>query len=317
MYHSDMDEYCGRSEEQDCLNSVNAMALLKDVGQQLDRNIFPVVKNGGLVVANPSLTQYETSLMEKGHERKASRRSQAGPRPWSETRQRQARRSRQACATPSIVSEYIKKSYEDQLEAVGKAYPSCKFWQQSECLWLIVESSVLPGCWHKAAFVTGLSYVFPFIVRSWGFWISGISTNPVWIGPRHTNFPDGSICAFEPRDHTWCAGQSIVTLLDLYSLWAFRHRHLELLGRWPGRQSVWHPYERLQELKSNEFCGCHNSDRLYKDCCRDADLARDRIADALDFRNLMGRDRRPPEVIVDFVKEREMPPEYNRMLNYE
>lgn len=312
-----MNEYCYEAEERDCFNSLNTMALLRDVGQQLDRDVFPVVKNGGLVVPNPSPAKHEPSLMEKGNERKTQRRSETRTRSRTETRQRQARRSWKTCTIPSVVSGFIKNSYEEQLDAVTEAYPNCEIWRQPECLWLLVESSVLPGCWHKAAFVTGLSYVYPFVVRSWGFWISGVSLKPVWIGPRHTNFPDGSICAFEPRDHTWCAGQSIVTLLDLYSLWAFRHRHLELLGRWPGRQSVWHSYERLQELKGDEFCGCQKSDRLYKDCCRGADLARDRVADAINFRNWMGRDRRPPKVILDFVTDRVDPPEHNQMLSYE
>lgn len=312
-----MDEHSKEVAGFNSCESGKAIRVLSKVGQQLDRNIFPVVKNGGLVVPNPKAIDQENSVMEKENERQAQRRSETGSRTWTERRQRQTRGSWQTYTAPSVVSGYVKQGYEQQLDAVSNAYPGNQVWHQQDGLWLLTESSVLPGCWHKAAFVTGLSYVYPFVVRSWGFWISGISLTPVWIGPRHTNFPDGSICAFEPKDRTWCAGQSIVTLLDLYTLWALRHRHLEVFGRWPGRQSVEHSYERLQELKEDEFCGCQDSDILYGDCCRDSDLARDRVADAVNFRFMMGKDRRPPKAIVDFVTDRGTPPEHNRVLSYD
>lgn len=264
-----MDQHTGWINKRGSCEADAAIRVLKEVGQQLDRNIFPVVKNGGLVVPNQKVTCQVDSVKEKANERKAQGRSETGSRTRAERWQRQTGGAWQTYSAPPVVSGYIKQTYEQQLDAVSTAYPNSRYWHQQEGLWMLTESSVLPGCWHKAVFVTGLSYVYPFVARSWGFWISDISLKPVWIGPRHTNFPDGSICAFEPKDRTWCAGQSIVTLLDLNTLWALRHRHLEMFGRWPGRQSVEHPYERLQELKEDEFCGCQNSNLLYKDCCRE------------------------------------------------
>lgn len=303
----------------DSLEQDEAMQVLREIGQQLDSNIFPLVKNGGLVAPNPEQTDHSTSVKEKQNEKQRQRRSKTRSRAGSERGQGKASRSRQASTATSVLGRYsnAKQVYEQQFEAIRIAYPSIKIWQQTLGLWLITESSVLPGEWHKASFVTGLSYVYPFTVRSWGFWISGVTLKPVWIGPRHTNFPDGSICAFERSDETWCEGQSIVTLLDLYTLWALRHRHLEAFGRWPGRQAVHHPYERILELKPDEFCGCDKSEKLYADCCRSKDLSLDRVAVALDFRQRMGGGERiPPKAIVDFVCNRENPPVLNPMITF-
>ena len=137
-----------------------------------------------------------------------------------------------------------------------------------------------------------------------------------WIGPRHTNFPDGSVCAFEPADKTWVIGDPLVTLLDLYTLWALRHLHLQVFGRWPGHQAVRHPYERILELREDEHCGCDMSDKLYGKCCRDRDLRRDRIADAVNFIILAsGGLRKPPNSVVKFVREHIEPPRFGDLLN--
>lgn len=292
------------------------MHSLQEIGQQLDRNIFPVVKNGGLVVPNPTPTNQLKTEKEKKNENHAQRRpatrSWERPQRW----QRQAGGSRKTRPATSIISSHIKQTYKKEFDELKIAYPGIKIWQQDEGLWLLAESTVLPDQWHKVIFVVGMSYIYPFDIRSWGFWISGISLKPVWIGPRHTNFPDGSICAFEPADRTWCGGQSIITLLDLYTLWALRHRHLEIFGRWPGQQAVHHPYERILELKEDEFCGCGLSDKLYKDCCREKDLARDRVIDFLDFQLITGgKPRKPPKEIVDFVNNRNTPPSLNKILD--
>src|SRR5690606_36316666 len=110
----------------------------------------------------------------------------------------------------------------------------------------------------------------------------------------------------EPRDKTWRIGDDIISLLDLYTLWALRHLHLVEFGRWPGHQSVSHPYEMLDELQGNEYCGCDRSEKLYADCCKQTDLKRDRAADALDFlvRHTNGGVRQPPDSVVTFVQGR-------------
>lgn len=167
-------------------------------------------------------------------------------------------------------------------------------------MWLLVPSRLLPGLRQQALFLAGVSYAGA-AVRSWAFWADPLS-QPGWIGPRHTNFPDGSICAYEPSDGTWGFGEPLVDLLDLYSVWAVRHLHDLTFGRWPGPQAVYHPYERLLEISPEEYCGC-GRDRRYADCCQALDLARNRIADAVDFLFWSGGNlRAPPQAVIDFVR---------------
>lgn len=148
-------------------------------------------------------------------------------------------------------------------------------------MWLLVKAGLLPGLREHALFLIGVSLA-NCVVRSWAFWGDPIWL-PVWIGPRHTNFGDGSICAFEPEDGTWNFGDSLIELVDLYSVWALRHLHLRHTGRWPGPQSVHRPYERILEIRPDEQCGCATSRGTYERCCLHSDLGRDRIADAVDF----------------------------------
>jgi hypothetical protein len=103
-------------------------------------------------------------------------------------------------------------------------------------------------------------------IQAWAWWPHGI-----WIGPRHTNFADGSICAFEQTDRTWERGGNLTTLLDLQAVWIARHIYLRVYDRWPGQQRLHTPYERLTEHRPGEFCGC-GSDRRYELCCNKQDL---------------------------------------------
>jgi len=167
-------------------------------------------------------------------------------------------------------------------------------------------SGLLLGLRQHAIFLTGISFSWG-MVRSWGFWGDPLAY-PEWIGPRHTNYPDGSICAFEPADGTWALSDPIVKLLDIYTLWAVRHLHLQVFGRWPGREAVHHPAERVIELRADEYCGCARSDKLYGECCMPKDLARDRIRDALTFFWRSGGFRNPPDAISHFVRDRKEPP---------
>lgn len=284
------------------------LKTLREIGTQLDQNQFPRVHNGGVVM--PSETTVSPSTLGKEKSNASSRQRRSATRPWQGAPgwQRQAYRPRPTRgATPDVCTS-LQKQYEAELDAVQEAYPDTKCWHQTEGMWLLTDSILLHGLGKKATFLTMIPYIKKFTVKGWGFWTTPIYNE--WIGPRHTNFPDGSICAFEPRDETWINGDSIVKLLDLYSLWALRHQHLEILGRWPGYQSVPHPYERLTELRDNEYCGCANSDRMYVDCCKKHDLARDQTADALDFLlNLPNCGlRTPPKDFLRLIRHREEPP---------
>lgn len=163
-----------------------------------------------------------------------------------------------------------------------------------------MPAGLLPNLREHAVFLVGVSSAER-VVRGWAFWADPMSL-PVWIGPRHTNFGDGSICAFEPADGTWAFGDGLVDILDIYTVWALRHLHLRHTARWPGPQSVHRPYERLLEIRPEERCGCPAPQGTYGECCRPRDLARNRIADAVDFAIFSRWEiRRPPPEVVRFM----------------
>lgn len=277
-------------------------AELRNIGLRLDRGRFPSVKNGGIVVPNDYAGPSSTLGMEKSNDRSKPRRPET--RPWQGTAggQGSPRGSWSARQAAPVVSTSLQAKYEDELNEVREAYPGTQVWHQEEALWLLTESALLPGLRQRAVFLTVISFA-PTIVRSWGFW-TDLLTAPTWIGPRHTNFPDGSVCAFEPTDGTWVIGDPIVELLDIHTLWALRHLYLRLFGRWPGYQAVRHPYERILELREDEYCGCGKSEKLYGECCREKDLARNRMADAVDFiLHFSGGLRSPPNSVTRFVRE--------------
>lgn len=279
--------------------------MLKEIGRQLDLDIYPIIKNGGVVV--PSTTsEYKLLLGEKEttNERQRQGRPETGPRTRSTRWQRQADRGGETGPATSIIGTDLQVTYEGELSSVQDAYPNTSVWYQPEGLWLLSESTLLPGLQPKALFLTGIPFIRTRVVRSWGFWSGGLLRYPDWIGPRHTNFPDGSVCAFDPRDNVWRIGDPIVGLLDLYTLWAFRHLHLQKLGRWPGKQVAAIPYERITEFRENEYCGCDQYDKLYRDCCREKDLARNLFNEYKDYIAQTGGVRSPPDSVINFMRFR-------------
>lgn len=292
-----------------------ANIVLRQIGHHLDHHIFPRIRNGGVVVPSDPAVQLSHLGTENQDEHQASRsrkpesRSQERAPGW----QGPARAFWSPHQTASVVCTDLRTQYEDELDAVDEAYPGIRVWRQEDAVWLLTESSLLPDLPQRALFLTGISFSRA-TVRSWGFWRHSL-VGYAWIGPRHTNFPDGSVCAFEPTDGTWGIGDSMVALLDLYTLWALRHLHFQLFGRWPGQQAVCHPYERLLEVRADEHCGCGDSDRVYGECCRSKDLARDRIADAVHFIACVpgGGLRTPPRAVVEFVRQQKEPPTVRRL----
>lgn len=147
---------------------------------------------------------------------------------------------------------------------------------------------------------------FPLLDPFWGFW-----PDNTWIGPRHTNFPDGSICSFEPADCTWVPGDSIVALLDLHTLWSLRHLHLAVFNKWPAQQCVRHSYERIPELEPDEMCGCDSAKgKSYSKCCQAKDLEKNRVRAAITFSLTdNGSIRQPPSSIRKVLQTFHNPPQ--------
>lgn len=294
--------------------------LLAVVGAQLDQLIFPRVKNGGFVVPRDSAISLNHLGVEKHHEQQR----QAGSS--TQSRQRAGRGARQAggcessgsrtpAAAAPVVGQYARDSSLAQLNELEAAYPETQIWDTQDGFWLYARSHLLPGLNRSVIFVVGVSNASR-QVRAWAFWTSG-SVGASWIGPRHTNFPDGSICAFEPQDGTWTFGDSFVTLLDLYTGWAFRHLHLEVMGRWPGPQAGHWSYERIMEVAADEHCPCGMTGRLYADCCQPKDLSGNRLRQALIFAKISKTPRCPPASVQAFALERKQVPSLSTLVEHE
>jgi hypothetical protein len=280
---------------------VHVEQALREIGQRLDRHAVLRVANGGFVVLSEPAGPLTLS-MENEHERETERRSAAGSRQRTPGGQGASGGARPSGHTAPVVRADLQAQVEDQLCGLQQQYPGAQLWNQDNGIWLLTRSGLLPRLRQHAIFLTRVSYSWG-MVRSWGFWGDPLAA-PEWIGPRHTNFPDGSICAFEPTEGIWTLSDPIVKLLDIYSLWAVRHLHLQVFGRWPGRQAVHHPAERVLELRADEYCGCTHGDKLYGECCMPKDLARDRIRDALTFFWRSGGFRSPPDPVARFVRDR-------------
>lgn len=287
--------------------SNTALETLTEIGRQLDMGIPPVVYDGGFVMPRESaisITRGEETKDERSRKRRPETGPGQGPTGW----QRPADRQRSTGETPPLLSIYLQKLYQGELSAVQQAYPKTRVWHQPDGMLLLTESALIDGLDRSAHFLVALPYDIQLVVKGWGFWGS-LAVGAEWIGPRHTNFPDGSICAFEPSDGTWLKGDPLIELLDLYSVWAVRHHYMTLYRRWPGYQSIHFPYERILELKPDEHCGCSQSEKLYGECCQPKDKQRNTIADAMNFARLTGGERKPPKKVMEFVIKQSHPPE--------
>lgn len=173
-----------------------------------------------------------------------------------------------ASAAPLFSGEGLTAALTARLEELAVEYPQVRIRPVPPEVWVFTRMAPVP--WLEEAYLASLLSPYataPPWVRTWSWWDDG-----VWIGPRHTNYPDGSICAFEIADATWEKNDSLVALWDLYSLWIVRHLHLRHHGYWPGEQVLHTAHERLEEQEPQELCGGCRSFRAYGDCHRPADL---------------------------------------------
>lgn len=279
--------------------SVEAKEMLRLIGNQLDEGKYPVVMNSGVIMPSNAAFQSETLGTEKRNGKsRQSRRSKTRQRKGTTRRKRAAIRSGAPNKAPQVICSDLLSAYKSQVNDIDIAYPGAKYWWQQEGFWLLTNSALMNGSPKKAVFISAIPFSARLKPQCWGFW-DGIE----WIGPRHTNFPNGSVCSFQPFDRTWHPGDSLITLLDLHTLWALRHLHLEIFNRWPGRQSVSLVYERILEFHEDEYCGCDATpSKLYRDCCLKKDQSRNKIEEAIKFALMPGGSvRKPPDDIYNFM----------------
>jgi hypothetical protein len=277
---------------------------LQEIGQQINAGNYPRVFNDGAVALSASGVGVSILSAETSNEYRTQEPSASGSREGA------ASRSWPSGETEPPSGKLLRENYLGQLDAVCAAYPRTTSWLCDEGMWLSVESAVLAGLKRSATFLIAIPFRRLNPIRGWAFW-----TQPVgyeWIGPRHTNAVDGSICAFNPNESTWKSGGSLVELIDHYTIWALLHLHLELLGWWPGRQTAQFIYERLTELNDNEWCGCSADAKRYGECCKRSDLTSDPYRAALEFVGgfLQFKPRQPPASVLKFLRDRHDPPKF-------
>ena len=281
--------------------------VLKRLGEQLDENQALEVFDGGIVRPNNSPVVNVNRAKEKDDETSKKRRAQARQRKRRKRLSRSKRGSRQARKTSPTISAKLRSQYRAQVDAVKTAYPGTVVWEEENGMWLFVKSQILQGLERKATFLVLLPFLRNVPAKGWGFWTT--HSTDIWIGPRHTNFDDGSICAFDSNEWYWGDNDEIILLLDLYTLWALRHLHLEFFDRWPGYQSAPHVYERITEFRPGEYCGCSKFDRRYSECCENSDKSKNLEAEKKDFEKYnLSLKRYPPDAIVEYIKYRNKRP---------
>lgn len=290
-----------------------ARAVLQELGAALDMQRPLVVHDRGRVALGRESPLSQRK--ENGDGRQGTRGSAARSRKGAARRQGPADRPRQAGAPPRVGVDLLRAAYEAQVTTLEEAYPSLRTYPDEDGMWLLVKSAVISDLDREATFLVALPYRLGAGPRAWAFWTD--EGPPRWIGPRHTNFHDGSVCAFSPNDGAWHEGGDLRTLLDLYSVWALRHLHLEVFGRWPGRQYALvggdprvSAYYRIVECGDDELCGCGSDSRWYADCCKPSDQRLNFVELAARFSNAIPggfSTRQPPEAVVATV-EGEMPP---------
>jgi hypothetical protein len=261
-----------------------SLALLRRIGEDLDQDESLIVSRGGTVwpSAEQPLT-WELGEQEGSHLGTPT----AGPARAGRSTARQGQRTTSdttagssARAAASLLRQLgVREWVVEDIVGAGAAYPQLLVRPAPSILWLEMTFYPLKGYPRGAFLMVGYPLDALLPVQAWAWWTDGL-----WIGPRHTNYGNGSVCAYEPTDGTWSRGRPLVSLLDLIATWVVRHIHLLELRRWPGAQALHTAHERLSQTLPGERCGC-DAARLYETCHMRVDLASSPEAVEHEFRS--------------------------------
>ena len=180
---------------------------LQQIGDDLDLEVYPSVRDGGLVVPSGRAINHPMGT-ENWHGKRYE--AGTGPRQWEGPAGGQGTSGPQGSpgrsgspGGPSGAAAPLVRGLRpyDGSEGLSRAYPGTRIWSDPDGCWLLSPASLFDDLGRAAVFAVavpnnGLS------PKAWGFWQTS-SLTVDWIGPRHTNFPDGSICAFAPEDQAW------------------------------------------------------------------------------------------------------------------
>jgi len=274
----------------------NGSKLLAQIGKSLDQDRGCVVYPSGYVwpITEQAAPHIQPALKEVIQNE--ARKSPISQRPATGSREGTAGRSpAQGASAPCTAAPVLRELIpdfngviNDAVKEVLREYPEFHTRSTPTGRWITGVVQPVQDLPFRAHLAVLLPTNVGGKVRAWAWWDNGL-----WIGPRHTNYDDGSICAFEPTDGSWDWSKKLVTLFDMYAIWLARHLHLIAYGRWPGRQILHTVYERLTEQRAGELCGCGLLEP-YSACCREMDLSIGIVSATVNRpAKLIGRKRKP------------------------
>jgi hypothetical protein len=282
--------------------SPKQLAHIGEVGAALFEGRKLQASENGLISVRPT----SDATSEKGNTHESGQEAGSATGSW-ERRQGSRRRRSPDPNTP----ERTRKQLSLRLGHLRKHYSDVRTWDgDTNGRWLSISSFPIGQDGPRATFLIAVPTDPQVRISAWGFWRFHQETT--WIGHRHTNYPDGTVCAF-PIDRTyWREEDTLLPYVDLLSEWSFRHIYYALKGLWPGPQEGPCPYYRMRETRLGECCPRCKGLKRYEQCCRTLDEAEARPDDRENFIATMGCDvgqQRPHRRLFDLASgNRERPP---------
>ena len=187
-----------------------ALAQIRDVGLAIHHG-RPIGAGqfGEIVVLNPEAADQKETCDERRED--GAQRPTAGTREGRQGAQAPTAHSRQAVGVPR------RRTYWPELQQLKDEYPNSVRVKDRLGIWYMVPVFPLGKAGPCAMMITGIPDDTNARILTWGFWASDRRT--AWIGPRHTNYPDGSICAFVENELVWRDGDPLLPYYDNLSEW--------------------------------------------------------------------------------------------------
>lgn len=255
--------------------SPEQLAHLRAIGNALFKGVPLRVSQDGLVYPKPQLSSEKD---EDYGQSEGTHGSSAGPREGRQGAPGRPRYPDHSDLLRWCVSE------DQQCRRLKEAYSGTKWWPDRQGTWLVVRSYPIGRCGPQALILILVPPIGP--VSAWAFWY--VPGNAIWIGPRHTNLGDASVCAFPPEEnHLECAFP-LTRYVDLLSEWCARHLYYAVHEKWPGPQEGRWRYYRRMETRPGECCPRCGGLSFYEDCCKILDEAEASPEDRLGFQRATG-----------------------------
>lgn len=280
---------CGKPE----LNSKH-LKRLEEVGRHIHAGGQPFVFDGGRV-----------GLSQCDYEDNEDEQRQAAFRPPARSREGQRARSGPRAGARSYSDAFssgaLEAAFGTEFRVLVRQYKAVKF-EEKDGFWVVIKAKPFGFDGPQAHILLAVPSDRSILPKAWAF--EAVGTQPRAFPPKHTNFPDGSICAFDPKRNVWNSSHGLLALVDHYAVWLVKSWHRTILGWWPGGQDGVCAFYRRREFVPNELCGC-GSGVAYGLCHRQADIQMPEADARQQFKNWFGCDyfeRRVPDELLIAAK---------------